>query len=67
MSEKIQIFKSPESRMQYIAAYDAMLKKWPVPYKELYIPTRFGNTHVIANGPKDALPLVLLHPGEHTH
>jgi len=27
--------------------------------EELYIPTRFGNTHVIASGPKVAALLVL--------
>jgi pimeloyl-ACP methyl ester carboxylesterase len=39
-----------------------VLKQWPVPYEELYIPTRFGDTHVIASGPKEAPPLILLHP-----
>jgi pimeloyl-ACP methyl ester carboxylesterase len=33
-----------------------------VPYDELYIPTRIGDTHVIASGSKDDPPLVLLHP-----
>lgn len=27
----------------------------------MYVPTRFGETHVIASGPQDAPPLVLLH------
>jgi len=39
MSEKIRIFWSPESEAQYIAAYEAVLKQWPVPYEDLYIPT----------------------------
>ncbi|HVM72654.1 MAG TPA: alpha/beta hydrolase [Anaerolineales bacterium] len=43
-------------------AYDAVLKEWPVPYEELFISTRLGDTHVIASGPKDAAPVVLLHP-----
>jgi pimeloyl-ACP methyl ester carboxylesterase len=37
------------------------MKMWPVPYEEIEIPTRFGMTHVVASGPKDAPPLVLLH------
>jgi len=37
------------------------MKMWPVPYEELEIPSRFGMTHVIVSGPKDAPPLVLLH------
>jgi pimeloyl-ACP methyl ester carboxylesterase len=61
MSEKISIFRSPESKAQYDAAYAAMLGRWPVPYEELFIPTRFGDTHVIANGAQDAPALVLFH------
>jgi pimeloyl-ACP methyl ester carboxylesterase len=62
MPENISIFRSPEGEAQYHAAYEAVLKQWPVPYQELYIPTRFGDTHVIASGSKDAAPLALLHP-----
>jgi pimeloyl-ACP methyl ester carboxylesterase len=62
MSEKISVFRSPECEVRYRLAYEAALKLWPVPYEELYIPTRFGDTHVIASGPKDVTPLVLLHP-----
>lgn len=62
MDEKISVFRSPEAEAKYDAAYEAVLKQWPVPYDELYIPTRFGDTHVIASGSKDAAPLVLLQP-----
>jgi pimeloyl-ACP methyl ester carboxylesterase len=54
-------FKTPEGEARFLAAYDAALKLWPVSYEELDIPTRFGVTHVVAAGPKDAPPLVLLH------
>jgi pimeloyl-ACP methyl ester carboxylesterase len=54
-------FKTPEGEAKFLAAYDAALKLWPVPYEELDIPTRFGTTHVVACGPKTAPPLVLLH------
>ena len=33
----------------------------PSAYEELYVPTRFGVTHVVASGPTHAPPLVLLH------
>lgn len=62
LSKKISVFRSGEDEAQYYAAYEAVLAQWPVPYEELYVPTRFGDTHVIASGPKDAAPLVLLHP-----
>jgi pimeloyl-ACP methyl ester carboxylesterase len=60
--EIISVFRSPEGEAQYHAAYEAVLKEWPVPYEELLVPTRFGETHVIASGPKEATPLALLHP-----
>jgi pimeloyl-ACP methyl ester carboxylesterase len=53
-------FKSDEGKARYIAAYDAALGDWPVPYEELDLPTRLGYTHVIASGSPDAPPLVLL-------
>jgi pimeloyl-ACP methyl ester carboxylesterase len=54
-------FRSPEAEAAFFAAYDAVMKRWPVPYEELDIPTRFGTTHVIAAGPENAPALVLLH------
>jgi len=62
MSKKIPAFRSPEGEAQYVLAYEAVLKQWPVPFNEFYIPTRFGDTHVIVSGPKDSAPLVLIHP-----
>ena len=62
MPKKISVFRKPEGEAHYYAAYDAVLEQWPVPYEDLFVPTRFGDTHVIASGPKDADPLVLLHP-----
>ena len=54
-------FKTREGESAFLSVYDAALKRWPVPFEELDIPTRFGTTHVIVSGPKDAPPLVLLH------
>ena len=54
-------FNTPEGEARYLAAYDAALKRWPVPYEELDVPTRFGITHVVAAGRKNAPALVLLH------
>ena len=57
-------FRTPEvGEAKFLAAYNAALKlsrTVPVP-EELDIPTRFGMTHVVAAGPKDAPALVLLH------
>ena len=54
-------FTTVDGKARYLAAYDAVLNKWPVPFEEIDIPTRFGTTHVTVSGPKDAPPLVLLH------
>ena len=54
-------FRDEEARTRYLDAYDAVLRKWPVPYDVLIIPTSLGSTHVIASGPVDAPPLILLH------
>ena len=44
-----------------MAAYDAALTLWPVAYQSVVVPTRWGNTHLIVSGPKNAPPVVLLH------
>jgi hypothetical protein len=54
-------FKTPEGEAALLAAYDAALRLWPVPYEEMDIPTQCGMTHVVVSGPKDAPPVVLLH------
>jgi pimeloyl-ACP methyl ester carboxylesterase len=63
MAERINNFRSPAIESQFYRAYDAVVVQWPVPYEEPIIPTRFGETHVIASGPKEAPPLLLLPPG----
>jgi pimeloyl-ACP methyl ester carboxylesterase len=60
--KKPSVFNSPEIEARYNAAYATALKLWQVPYEEFYIPTQFGDTHVIASGPREAAPLVTFHP-----
>ena len=61
-SEKIPTFRSHAGELEYLAAYDASLKQWPVPYEEIWVPTRFGGTHVVVSGSTSAVPVILLHP-----
>ena len=61
MSGYLSSFTSPEGEKEFIAAYDTVLKRWPVTYEELDIPTRFGTTHLIASGSPSLPSLLLLH------
>jgi hypothetical protein len=47
-------------RSRVSSGYNAAMKLWPASYEEIEIPSRFGMTHVVGSGPKDAPPLVLL-------
>ena len=55
------VFKSKDGQRQVMELYDRMLGKWPVEHECLEIPTRHGNTFVIASGDPDADHLILLH------
>lgn len=61
MSKNSSIYITPENEAKIMAMYDAKLAGWPVPYECFTVPTRFGRTHIIASGPKDAPPIVLIH------
>jgi pimeloyl-ACP methyl ester carboxylesterase len=58
---KLDPFRSPRARDDFIAKYDAVVADWPVEYEERDLKTDFGTTHVIVSGPESAPPLVLLH------
>ena len=64
MDSPIQLFKTSKGQAQYFAAYEAALGLWPVPHESRFVTTSQGQTHVIACGPEDAFPLVLLHAGQ---
>ena len=54
-------FPDPVKRGLYYKQYDEALKLWNMKIETFFIETAFGKTHVIACGPKDAQPVVLLH------
>jgi pimeloyl-ACP methyl ester carboxylesterase len=41
--------------------YREYLDQWPVPCRQLRVPTRQGETFVVASGPADGPPVLLLH------
>jgi len=57
----IPVFTSSLGADDTMRAYRAVIDAWPIDRAELSVPTSFGDTHVIAGGPPDGAPVVLLH------
>ncbi|MCZ1009469.1 alpha/beta fold hydrolase [Streptomyces lydicus] len=55
------IYQSEAGAHEIRRRYQEALQSWPVPAEHLRLPTREGETFVIASGPEDAPPLLLLH------
>jgi pimeloyl-ACP methyl ester carboxylesterase len=54
-------YRSEDGRIALMGWYDRALAQLGVPYERLYVPTRFGMTHIIASGNPSAPPVLLLH------
>lgn len=57
----IPVFTSSPGEAAVTSAYDAVMEAWPIDHEDLTVATSFGDTHVIAGGPHDGPPVVLLH------
>lgn len=55
------LFRSERDAGEFRTRYFDILKQWPVPSEHLRIATSQGETFVVACGPQDAPPLILLH------
>jgi pimeloyl-ACP methyl ester carboxylesterase len=55
------IYKTPAGEQAVMAFYDSVLEQWPLPHERLSIPTRHGDTFVLACGNPAGPPLILLH------
>ncbi|MFF6911119.1 alpha/beta fold hydrolase [Streptomyces sp. NPDC012466] len=51
-----------DDKATFLAAYDAVLRRWPVEVHGVDVPTPYGSTRVHISGREDGVPLVLL-PG----
>lgn len=55
------VYRSAEAAAEVEALYRHALESWPVPKTELYVPTHRGPAFVLACGPEDGPPVLLLH------
>jgi pimeloyl-ACP methyl ester carboxylesterase len=55
------VYRSAAAAERAHGRYREYLAKWPVANEQLTLPTRQGETFVVASGPESAPPVVLLH------
>ncbi|MBD0382499.1 alpha/beta fold hydrolase [Paenibacillus sedimenti] len=55
------LYRKPAGEILLNEAYNATLSSWKVNYESMYVSTTYGQTHIIAAGPVDGEPLILLH------
>lgn len=59
-TDDMRLYKSPESYRIMTQFYENGLAKLGVDYESRFVPTRFGQTHLLAAGPEAAPPLILV-------
>ncbi|WP_062355414.1 alpha/beta fold hydrolase [Herbidospora yilanensis] len=57
----MEIFTSPDAGRALLDRYRELLDTWPVEADHLTVPTTLGDTFVLASGPPDAPPVILVH------
>jgi pimeloyl-ACP methyl ester carboxylesterase len=60
------IYKKADSKYKVINLYEKQLAKLTVEYKDLYVDTSFGKTHLIETGNLKGKPLLVFHGGNAT-
>lgn len=60
------IYKNKDSKKKVISLYDSQLNNLEIPFKDIYVDTYFGKTHIIKTGNKNGKPLLLFHGGNAT-
>ncbi|MCG8696419.1 MAG: alpha/beta hydrolase, partial [Bacteroidales bacterium] len=62
LSAPLSLYKTGEAEKISHQSYDKAMTLWDIDYKEDYVVTDYGQSHVIISGKDDAPPLILL-PG----
>jgi len=62
----MSIYKTQSGRKMSLKLYDAQLKKLDYSFKDIYVHTRFGRTHIVETGNLSGEPLLVFHGGNST-
>lgn len=60
------IYKSEEGKRKILDLYDEQLYRLNTSYKDLYVNTSFGKTHLVETGNLEGEPLLVFHGGNAT-
>ncbi len=55
------LYSSPEAKREILDLYDQKLEELNISWESMEVDTSFGHAHVIATGPQDAPPIILVH------
>lgn len=62
----MSIYRSQLDKALVINLYNAQVAKLDIPYKDIFVETSFGRTHVVETGALEKKPLLVLHGGNST-
>ena len=60
------IYKSEKGKEEILRLYDSQLSRLTTPWKDVYVDTFFGKTHIIETGNVQGEPLLFFHGGNST-
>ena len=60
------IYKSERGKEDILNLYDSQLSRLTIPWKDIYVDTSFGKTHIIETGNMQGKPLLFFHGGNST-
>ena len=64
--KKMSIYKSEKGKSEILNLYDNQLNRLGILYKDKWISTSFGQTHLVETGNFDGIPLLVFHGGNAT-
>jgi len=61
MDNYLTVFRNESGKKLVFEAYDSIINSIGIQFEEIYLPTRIGETHILASGDRKNPPLVLIH------